>query len=94
MTRLVYFAWQHEVWECEVLSNILRDDVEPPAWYVLVRPSVAQRRWLSDHPKATQLGLQFGPNGAVAIPQSIVRDSRAEAESDVSIRALKDWDKS
>ncbi len=79
--KLGYFAWQGAVYECEVLHYVLREEAQPPRWFVTVRPSVSQRTWIA--------APRLGPNGAVAIPANVLRDSRAEAETDITIGTLR-----
>lgn len=78
--KLGYFGWRGNVYECEVLHYVLREDVSPPRWYAAVRPSPNQRGWIQ---------APLGPNGAAAIPANVVRDSREEAEADITIGALR-----
>ena len=78
---LKYFAWQHEVFACEVEHHLLRDDFTPPRWYAVVRPAPGQKAWVT--------GSDMGPNGSIAIPANVVRDTREEALADISIGALR-----
>lgn len=82
--KLGYFAWQGQVYECEVLHYVMRDDVAPPRWYAAVRPSVTQRTWIGTS----------DANGCAAVPANVVRETRAEAETDLVVGTLRKFAKS
>ena len=71
-----YFAWQGEVYECEVLHYLEKEG----AWYAVVRPGPTQHKWLPTAEKE---------NGFVAIPSQVVRRTRQEAACDISLAALR-----
>ena len=72
-----YFAWQGEIYKCEVLHYLQKGE----QWFAVVRPASDQTGWL---PNEQVDGL----TGGVAIPAAVVRRSYDEAKADVIVATL------